>query len=130
MIALSFVFILVFPAFTGLIEIPILDYLPVAVLLALFTPVMGLVANIFASNKVQAFAIFKTLGGVFFLPFFAFFIKSDLKYLFGIIPNFWTFMALDELIRTGAQDYVFLGVGFATHLALLAVLFHFFNKKY
>lgn len=127
---LSFIYILIFPTCTGLIEIHILEYLPIAVLLALFTPVMGLIANIVASNKVQAFAVFKMLGGVFFLPLLAFVIDSDLRYILGIIPNFWTFMALDTLINTGSQDFVFLGVGFALHIALLTVLFYLFNKKF
>jgi fluoroquinolone transport system permease protein len=130
MSVLSFIYILLFPALTGLIDISLFDYLPIAVLLALFTPVMGLIANIVANNKVQAFAVFKMLGGVFFLPLFAFFINNDLKYIFGIIPNFWTFMALDKLLNTGTQDVVFLGIGFAAHIVLLMVLFRLFNKKY
>jgi fluoroquinolone transport system permease protein len=127
---LSFIYILLFPALTGLINISFLDYLPIGVLLALFTPVMGLLANILANNKVQAFAVFKMLGGVFYLPLFAFFINNDLKYLFGVIPNFWTFMALDAIRTTGAQNVIFLGIGFTTHIVLLAVLFYLFNKKY
>ncbi len=127
---LSLVYILLFPLLTGLIDIDFIDYLPIGVLLAFLTPVLGLVANIVATNKVQAFAVFKTLGGVFYIPLFAFFINNDLKYILGIIPNFWTFMALDKLLTTGQQDYVFLGIGFVLHLILLGVLFYLFNKKY
>ena len=130
MSVLSFIYILLFPALTGLIDISLLDFLPIAVLLALFTPVMGLIANIVANNKVQAFAVFKMLGGVFFLPLFAFFINNDFKYIFGVIPNFWTFMALDKLLNTGNQDVVFLGIGFIYHFVFLGVLFYLFNKKY
>ncbi len=127
---LSLIYILLFPLLTGLIDIGFIDYLPIGVLLAFLTPVLGLVANIVATNKVQAFAVFKTLGGVFYIPLFAFFINNDLKYILGIIPNFWTFMALDKLLTTGQQDYVFLGIGFVLHLILLSVLFYLFNKKY
>jgi fluoroquinolone transport system permease protein len=130
MSVLSLVYILLFPMLTGLIDVSIIDYLPIGILLALFTPVMGLIANIVANNKVQAFAVFKMLGGVFFLPLFAFFINSDLKYILGIIPNFWTFMALDKLVNTGTQDIAFLGIGFILHITLLTVLFYLFNKKY
>lgn len=127
---LSLVYILLFPLLTGLIDIGFIDYLPIGVLLAFLTPVLGLVANIVATNKVQAFAVFKTLGGVFYIPLFAFFINNDLKYILGIIPNFWTFMALDKLLTTGQQDYIFLGIGLVLHLILLGVLFYLFNKKY
>ena len=127
---LSLIYILLFPVLTGLIDIDLIEYFPIGVLLALLTPVLGLVANILANNKVQAFAVFKTLGGVFFIPLFAFFINNDLKYILGIIPNFWTFMALDKILTTGNQDYVFLGIGFCLHLVLLGLLFYLFNKKY
>ncbi len=127
---LSLMYILLFPFLTGLIDTSFIDYLPIGILLAFLTPVLGLVANIVATNKVQAFAVFKTLGGVFYIPLFAFFINNDLKYILGIIPNFWTFMALDKLLTTGQQDYVFLGIGFVLHLILLGVLFYLFNKKY
>lgn len=127
---LSLIYILLFPVLTGLIEVEFIDYLPIGLLLALFTPVMGLIANIVANNKVQAFAVFKLLGGVFFLPLFAFFIDSDLKYVLGVIPNFWTFIALDTLLHTGIQDIVFIGVGYVLHIVLLTVLFYLFNKKY
>lgn len=127
---LSLIYILLFPVLTGLIDIDLIEYFPIGVLLALLTPVLGLVANILANNKVQAFAVFKTLGGVFFIPLFAFFINNDLKYILGIIPNFWTFMALDKILTTGNQDYVFLGIGFCLHLVLLGLLFYLFNQKY
>ncbi|HWR27244.1 MAG TPA: hypothetical protein VN377_02280 [Candidatus Thermoplasmatota archaeon] len=126
---LSLVYILLFPTLTGLIDINFIDYLPIGLLFAFLTPTIGLVANIVATNKVQAFAVFKTLGGVFYIPLFAFFIDNDLKYILGIIPNFWTFMALDKVLTTGTQDYVFLGIGFCLHLVLLGLLFYLFNKK-
>jgi len=126
---LSVIYIMLFPLLTGLIEIGLLEYLPIALLLALLTPILGLIANVVATNKVQAFAVFKMLGGVFYIPLFAFFINNDLKYLLGIIPNFWTFMALDALLKTGNQDYIFLGIGFCMHFIFLVVLFYLFNKK-
>jgi len=126
---LSVIYIMLFPLLTGLIEIGLLEYLPIALLLALLTPILGLIANVVATNKVQAFAVFKMLGGVFYIPLFAFFINNDLKYLLGIIPNFWTFMALDAVLKTGYQDYIFLGIGFCMHFIFLVVLFYLFNKK-
>lgn len=126
---LSLIYILLFPVLTGLIDISFIDYLPVALLLMLLTPILGLIANIVATNKVQAFAVFKTLGGVFYIPLFAFFINNEFKYILGIIPNFWTFMALDRLLSTGNQDYMYIGIGCCLHLVLLGVLFYLFNKK-
>ena len=129
MTSFSFVYAALFPALTGLVQVPFLSYLPVAVLFAMFTPVMTLIINVLASNKVQGYAVMKILGSVFLLPLFALFIAENWKYVLGLVPNFWTFMALDKLLTTGALDYIHLGIGFAVHIALLAVLFHIFNKK-
>lgn len=129
----SFIFVLIFPALSGLLEgtqFSYTQYVPVAVLLTLFTPFSALLVTTFANNKVQAFAIFKIGGTVFLVPLFAFFIADNLKYVFGFIPNFWTFMAMDSVIQKGTADLVYLAVGFVFHIALLAVLFHLFNKKY
>jgi len=126
---LSLIYILLFPILTGLIQISFIDYLPTALLLMLLTPTLGLISNIVATNKVQAFAVFKTLGGVFYIPLFAFFINNDLKYILGIIPNFWTFMALDSILTKGSQNYLYIGIGFCLHFVFLGILFYFFNKK-
>lgn len=129
MILLCFIFVLIFPALSGLIDISIIDYLPIAILFSIFAPVLALVVNNIASNKIQAFAIFKMLGSVFFLPLFAFFIAEDWKYILGVIPNFWTYQALNSILTTGNQDYAYLGVGYTFHIALIAVLFYLFNRK-
>lgn len=129
-ISLCFVFVFTFPALSGLIDISLLEYLPIAVLFSIFAPILALIVNNLANNKIQAFAIFKMLGSVFFLPLFALFIAEDWKYILGIIPNFWTFMALDTLLTTGSQNLGFLAVGYITHLALLGALFYLFNRKF
>ncbi len=130
MVMLSFIFVLFFPWLTGLIEVSFWNYLPIAALFAVFTPVLGLVVNIIATNKIQAFAIFKTLGGVFMLPVFALGVEGWLQYLFSPIPNFWTFMALEHLLENEANNYLFIVIGFVYHFVLLGLLFHLFNKKF
>jgi len=127
---ISFIFILFFPLLTGLIDISMLDYLPTAVLFTLFTPLIALIINNLANNKIQAFALFKTAGSVFILPLFAFFVTDNWRYILGVIPNFWTFMALDKLLETGSQDYLHLGIGYTFHIVLLILLMYQFNKKY
>ena len=127
---ISFIFNLFFPFLTGLIDISLLDYLPTAILFTLFTPLIALIINNVANNKIQAFALFKTAGSVFLLPLFAFFIADNWKYILGVIPNFWTFMALDKLLKTGNQDYLHIGIGCVFHIVLLALLMYQFNKKY
>jgi fluoroquinolone transport system permease protein len=129
----AFIALLIFPPFSGLVEgteFSYLAYIPSAILLALFTPVIALLVSSYATNKVQAFAIFKIGGTVFMLPIFAFFLNlGNLKYIFSPIPNFWSLMSLDSVLQNGTIDIVHLSIGFVYHIALLAVLFYIFNKK-
>ncbi len=129
----AFIVLLIFPLLSGLVDgtqFSYLAYIPVAILFALFTPFLALLVASFATNKVQAFAIFKIGGTVFMLPIFAFFLNlGNLKYIFSPIPNFWSLMSLDSVIQNGTLDIVHLGIGFVFHIALIAVLFYIFNKK-
>jgi hypothetical protein len=129
----AFIVLIIFPPLSGLVDgtqFSYPAYIPVALLFALFTPFLALLVSSFAQNKVQAFAIFKISGTVFILPIFAFFLNlGDLKYIFSPIPNFWSLMSLESVVQNGTLDIVHLGVGFAYHIALIAVLFYIFNKK-
>jgi len=129
----SFIVLLIFPRLSGLLidtQFSYISYLPIAVLFCLFTPFIALLVTSFAQNKVQAFAIFKMSGTVFILPILTFILHlDDIKYIFSPIPNFWTFMALDSVIKEGTLDVLPLGIGFVYHIILLALLFYIFNKK-
>ncbi len=123
---------LIFPPLSGLLEntqFSYIQYIPIALLFTLLTPFSALMVSSFATNKVQAFAIFKISGTVFLIPLFIFLITDNLKYIFAPIPNFWAFITLKEVISTGANDYLHLGIGFVYTIALIAVLFYIFNKK-
>jgi len=129
----AFIVLIIFPPLSGLVDgtqFSYPAYIPVAILFALFTPLSALLVSSFASNKVQAFAIFKIGGTVFMLPIFAFFLNlGDLKYIFSPIPNFWSLMSLDSVVQNGTLDIVPLGIGFAFHIVLIGALFYIFNKK-
>jgi len=129
----SFIVLMIFPPLSGLIEgteFSYVAYLPTAILFALFTPLTALLVATFATNKVQAFAIFKIGGTVFILPIFAFFLSlGDLKFVFSPIPNFWSLLGLDTVIKNGTIDVVPLTIGFVFHIVLIAILFYVFNKK-
>jgi len=129
----AFILLLIFPSTSGLLvntQFDFIAYIPVAILYSLFAPFSALIVSTFATNKVQAFAIFKISGTVYMIPLFAFFlIQDNFKYIFSPIPNFWTFMSLDSVIKSGTLDFVPLVIGFLYHIALIAALFYLFNKK-
>ena len=129
----SFIVLLLFPPLSGLLDntqFSYVNYIPIAVLLTLFTPFSGLLVSSFATNKVQAFAIFKISATVFLLPLFAFLISGNLRYIFGVIPNFWAFICLNDVIYKSSFDIIPLVIGFVYQIALIAGLFYIFNKKY
>jgi len=129
----SFIVMLLFPPLSGLLEnteFSYISYIPIALLFTLLTPFSALMVSSFATNKVQAFAIFKISGTIFLIPLFIFLITDNLKYIFAPIPNFWAFIALKELITSGTNDFLHLGIGFLYSITLIAVLFYIFNKKY
>jgi len=129
----SFIVLLVFPPVSGLLEntqFVYVEYVPIALLFTLLTPFSALLVSSFATNKVQAFAIFKISATIYLIPLFIFLIKDNLKYIFSPIPNFWAFVTLKEVIYKGTNDYLHLGIGFVYTLFLIAILFYIFNKKY
>ena len=129
----SFIVLLVYPLLSGLlIEFPhfsYLDYVPIAFLLTLLTPFSALMVSSLANNKVQAFAIFKISGTVFLIPLFMFLLTDNLRYIFSPIPNFWALMTLKEVLFTGVNDYIHLGIGYVYTIVLIALFFYLFNKK-
>jgi hypothetical protein len=129
----SFIILLVYPPLSGLLtdysNFSYIEYIPIALLFALITPFSALMVSSFATNKVQAFAIFKISGTVFIIPLFMFLLTDNLKYIFAPVPNFWAFITLKEVINTGTNDYLHLGIGFVYVIILIGVLFYIFNKK-
>jgi fluoroquinolone transport system permease protein len=129
----SFMVLLIFPPLSGLIEntqFSYVAYIPDAVLFSLLTPFSAMLVSSFATNKVQAFAIFKISATLYMLPLFSFLISDNLKYIFSPVPNFWGFISLKELILTGSNNYVHLIIGFIYCIILILGLFYIFNKKY
>ena len=128
----SFIVLLIFPPLSGLVEntqFSYLEYVPIAVLFSLLTPFSAMLVSSFATNKVQAFAIFKISATLYMLPLFSLLVSGNLKYLFSPAPNFWGFMALQEVISTGSNDYLHLIIGFIYTIVLIGGLFFIFNKK-
>ena len=128
----SFIVLMIFPPFSGLLEntqFSYLEYIPNAVLFSLLTPFSAMLVSSFATNKVQAFAIFKISATIYMLPLFTFLITDNLKYLFSPAPNFWGFISLKEVITTGSNDYLHLSIGFIYTIILIIAMFYIFNKK-
>jgi fluoroquinolone transport system permease protein len=91
-------------------------------------PILALVLASFADNKVQGFALMKGLGAILLLPVFAWFVELPTQLWAGLIPSYWPLRAYWSAGEGDALFWIALGVGFATHAALLAVLVRRFRS--
>lgn len=97
----------------------------VAVLYGLTAPLITLLIATFASNKVEGMALFKAVDLVLMVPLLAFFVEIPLRYVFGLVPVFWTYAFLERSIE-GIWMWGYLGMAFLMYglgLLLLAVQF-------
>ncbi len=100
----------------------------VAFLLALIAPTVTLLMATFARNKVEGLAAFKGINLVLLLPVISFFVVPPLKYLFAIIPMYWSFQYMNALDE-GIPAMGFLSIALLAHLATLGWLFKLFRKR-
>lgn len=71
----------------------------IAVLFGLTASLITLTIATFANNKIEGMALFKIIDLILMMPLLAFFLEEPIRYLFGIIPVFWTYALLEQSIE-------------------------------
>ncbi len=104
----------------GLVKIPVWDVIFISFTFALLAPVIALAIVTFSGNKVEAMAVFKGIDLFVLLPLLGFFIAGPWKFVFSIIPHFWTVFAFEELLLTGSLNAAALCLGIVMQVVLLA----------
>lgn len=94
----------------------------------LVAPLIALTVGTFARNKIEGMAWFKGINLLLILPVLSFFLTGSIKYLFAIIPVFWTYLLYESAIANHNTGLVF-GVGTGLYLFVLALLFNQFKKR-
>ena len=124
----GYIFALFILLFNGLIYLEVLSVLLISLLFALVPPILTFSITAFAKNKIEAATLYKGLNIFLFIPMIAFFIRGELRYVFGIIPFFWTFETLH--ISTFNSHFVisFL-VSLVTHILLIWLLYKIYIKR-
>jgi len=87
----GFIFSLFILIFNGLIKYSPVELIVLAVLFSFIPPVLTFAITAFARNKIEAAAMYKGLSLLLFSPVIAYFVDGAWKYLFGLIPFFWTY---------------------------------------
>lgn len=95
---------------------------------ALTAPLITLVVSTYAKNKIEGMAFFKGVDLILLVPVLSFFIDSWARYLFGIVPVFWTFHSYDQAI-SGNNFWLFFLIGSVVYILVIALLVSQFRKK-
>ena len=102
---LSMAFILSYVAcvyvmwFSNIGNIPVKNILTISFLVSLETPMLGLLINALAKNKIEGFAVMKGLGILIIFPIIALFFIDKRELFFSFAPGFWSAKAISSIIR-------------------------------
>lgn len=99
-----------------------------ALLYGLISPLITLVIGTFAKNKIEGLAFFKGLDLLLIIPILGFFVPISFKYLFGIVPIFWTFQVYDAALKAQEIGILFI-IAFIIHIICIIGLSYLFQKK-
>jgi fluoroquinolone transport system permease protein len=94
----------------------------------LIAPFITLIISTYAKNKVEGMAFFKGVDLILLLPMLSFFVIGNLKYIFSIIPAFWTYNLFNASLTNGNTAYYFI-IGLTIYGILISILFLQFKKR-
>ena len=94
----------------------------------LSAPFIALVIATYAQNKIEGMAFFKGVDLVLLIPMLSFLVPGALKYIFGVIPMFWTYRLYDAALKGEPVSALFLA-GLAAYGLALYLLFRQFNER-
>lgn len=103
--------------------------LVVSLLAALIVPLYVLTLNVIADNRMQGMVYIKALNMLVILPIAAFFVPESFGVLFGILPTYWVFRSVENVIQ-GSPSGLMLGVGFAVFTVLIWLASRAFAKRH
>jgi fluoroquinolone transport system permease protein len=103
-------------------------WMAVALLASLEAPLIALVLASVAENKVSGFALTKGFQAVLMVPIYAWFLELPWQLLAGVVPTYWPLRAYWSESASEAGFWIYLAIGFATHIGLLAWLLRRFDR--
>ena len=123
----------------GAAAMTVLETFLVAALSALQVPIVALLVNAFAKNKVEGFVAMKASGFLMLLPIAGFFFLDAKEWLFAIAPGHWAAKAIQyAMLRPGIAAgmvnmnldfYQYIIIGALYNLVLMIVTFKIFQRR-
>ncbi len=86
--------------------------------------------NLFASNKVEGFAVLKISNVLLLISIIGLYVKEPINYIFGIIPAFWPSMAIASFYQNFHNDVPFYLYCFIGIIYTIAVTIFLYEKLY
>lgn len=120
LLSLIFFFIMINTA--GLSYMSLQYSIGIALMVALEAPIHAIFLAAFAENKVEGLAFSKISGLMFIAPFVAYFVKSDLQYIAGLLPPFWVTKAFFASQQGEDSFWLFLLIGIILHIIFILLL--------
>lgn len=110
-------------------EFPFYSGLIIALLAGLVAPLFALFVTVLSKNKMAGMTWFKLFNLLVIIPVLAFFTPSGFSSLFGVIPTYWIFQGMNDLIL-GESFVLNVVIGFVLTLFVLTFLVRRFSKNH
>ncbi len=124
----AFIFNVVIIYFSGISVFNWWQILLLSLSFATLAPVIALIIITYARNKIEGVTYFKGLNFILMFAIIGYFIQSAWKYVFGIIPVFWTYQSF--LVHdSSALFIIFTTIATVLQLFLLMLLYRQFRKR-
>ena len=118
---------------------PMVDTTPVEIILMIIilsplqSPIIALIVNMFASNKVEGFVMMKLSGIILMGPIAVLFLTDWKEIFLMILPGFWVSriisMELMPLNYLFASAWVYFILGLIVNLGIIYLFFNIYQKR-
>lgn len=112
----------------------VLNMIYVMILVPIQGPILALLINSFATNKVEGFVYMKLSGIILMAPIAGLFVFNWTEFLLGILPGFWTVRILSmELLPTQTfmlgSSFLYFIIGLLVNLLIGTILYQLYRKR-
>jgi fluoroquinolone transport system permease protein len=119
---------------TNLISIaPLFDLILIAILVPMQGPIIALLINSFANNKVEGFVIMKFSGIILMAPIASIFLTNWTELFLGILPGFWPARMISMVLIPGnytlSFGWIYFILGVFINLLSLIIFFKIYQKR-
>jgi fluoroquinolone transport system permease protein len=123
--ATSFIFSIVLIKASGIISMQLYQEILLSATCSLAGPTYSLLILGLAHNKIEGVTYYKLLNTLMAIPIIGLFIDPPFRYLFGIIPYFWVYMAFDTL-NNAAESLLYTAIALVLQGICLIGAYRFF----